>query len=325
MSNRFDNRKLLYILAGLTVLLVITLIFRIPGQKSTLRESLVKADTSEVSRIIITPRAGAGNPFEFAREGSKWIIRQGDITSRPSAGTVESILSELISLKPQSLAGKGDSKLKEFELTDSLATRIKLLNKKGKVLADLMTGGFTYRQIQNPYGGGYGGNNIEGTSYVRLYGEDEIYAVDGFFSLSFRGEFNDWRDRSFLRFKKEDLTRITFVTPADTGYTLARKDSVWYVGDQEADSANTAGYISSLSFINGQNFRDNYKPDSSPLYQADIEGNNMLRLNVKCYKDTASGKFVLNSSLFPEVYFESDFDDLVSRIFKSKEYFMKKK
>lgn len=323
MSKRFDNRKLLYILAGLAVLLLFTVVYRMPRQKSTLRETLVNADTAEVARIVMFPRTGSGRPFEFIREGNKWTLKQEDITARPSDGAVENILSEILAIKPQSLAGKGESKLKEFELTDSLATRIKLLNKKGKVLADLMTGGFTYRQVRNPYGGGYGGNNIEGISYVRLYGEDEIYAVDGFLSLSFRGEFNDWRDKTFIKFKKEDVTRISFSMPADTSYTLALKDSVWYVNDEPADSASTAGYLNSVSFINGQNFRDHYKPDSSPVYQAIIEGNNLLNLTVKCYRDTEAGKFILNSSLNPDVYFESDFDDLVGRVFKSRKYFRK--
>lgn len=325
MSNRFDNKKLFYILAVLIVLMLVTVIFKIPRQKSTLREKLVKADTSEIVRILMIPKAGSGKSFEFVRDGKKWILRQDEITARPSAGAVGNILSEILSIKPQSLAGRGEKKMREFELTDSLATRIKLLNKKGKVLADLMTGGFTYRQTANPYGGGYGGNNIEGTSYVRLYGEDEIYAVDGFLSLSFRGEFNDWRDKSFIGFKREDVTKVKFSMPADTGYALALKDSVWYVNDEPVDSANTAGYLSAVSFIAGQNFRDHYKPGSTPLYQADFEGNNMLSFTVKCYNDTATGKFILNSSLYPDVYFESDFDDLVSRIFKPKEYFRKKK
>ena len=57
MSKRFDNRKLIYILAGLLVILLLTVIIKIPKERSTLKSKLVEVDTAGVSKIIIIPKA----------------------------------------------------------------------------------------------------------------------------------------------------------------------------------------------------------------------------------------------------------------------------
>ena len=320
MSKRFDNKRLFIVLAVLLSILLLTVIVKIPKERSTLKSTLVEFDTAVVDRIIITPRLSAGKPFEFVRENNKWSVRQDNIVSAPQKGAVGGILTEIMALKPQSLAAVGEPRFEEYELTDSLATRVKFLNKKGKDLAEIMIGKFSYKQISNPYAQ-YGGNNIEGTTYVRLSGEEQIFAVDGFLAFTFSGGFNDWRDKSFLSCKKEDVKKITFTLPADSSYVLAMKDSLWFAGVQPADSAKTAGYLNSFSMMEGQDFRDEYKPVSSPDYQMVIEGNNMLNITVKCYKGETGDEYILNSSLNPDVYFISRREGIFDDLFKPMTYF----
>lgn len=321
MSRRFDNKRLLFILAGLLLILLLTVLIKMPGGKSTLKGNLVEIDTAAVMKIIITPKGGTGKSFEFVRGVDKWTVNQDNIKSTPTKGAVQNLLTEILSIKPQSLAAVGKSKWEEYELTDSLATRVKLVNKKGRDISDIMTGKFTYKQIDNPYGG-YGGNNIQGTTYVRLSGDENIYTVDGFLAFSFGGGFNDWRDKSFIACNKDDITRFTFTLPSGSSFNLARKDSLWFAGNQPADSSNTANYLNSVSRIDGQEFKDGFNPGSSPMYQMVIEGNNLLNITVKCYKGEAENEYILNSSLNPEVYFVSKSDDIFEKLFKPINYFM---
>lgn len=321
MSKRFDNKKLFIILALLLVVLFLTIIVKIPKERSTLKNTLVEFDTAGVGKIIITPKIAAGKPFEFIKDNNKWTVKQDDIISAPQKGAPGTILTEILSLKPQSLAAVGESGFKEYELTDSLATRVKFINKKGKDLAELMIGKFSYKQVSNPYAQ-YGGNNIEGTTFVRLSGEKQIYAVDGFLAFTFSGGFNDWRDKSFLRCKKEDIKNITFTMPADSSYVLTMKDSIWFAGSQPADSAKAAGFLNSFSMLEGQDFKDRYKPAKSPDYQMVIEGNNLLNITVKCYKGETADEYILNSSLNPEVYFSSKRNGLYDDLFKPATYFL---
>lgn len=323
MSSRFDNKKLFYLLAGLIVILLITFLIKIPRENSTLRSRIADFDTSAVNKILIYPKSGKGGSFEFERSYNKWVVKQGNIVSATRAGAAQNIFGEVLNLKPQSLAAVSKSKWKEFELTDSLATRITFLDRKGKTLADLMVGKMSYRQQDNPYAG-YGGNNVQVTSFVRLYNEKNVYAVEGFISFSFNTKFDDWRDKTFIRSDKKDITKITFTYPADSSYTLSKNGNVWQIADQTADSARVAGYINSLGLLYGQNIKDNYQPVLSPVYQMHIEGNNLLNISVKCYKNEGDDEYIVNSGLNPDVYFSTKKKDIPERLFKPAGYFLNK-
>jgi hypothetical protein len=75
MSNRFDNKRLIFILVGLLVILLVTIMVKIPKEKSTIKERLVDIDTSSVYRMIIIPKVTEGKPFEFVKENEKWTVR----------------------------------------------------------------------------------------------------------------------------------------------------------------------------------------------------------------------------------------------------------
>ncbi len=319
MSKKFDNRKLLIILSGLLVVLLLTVIIKMPRERSTLKSTLVELDTASVGEIVITPKSKSSESFRFSRDKTRWNIIMGEIVAKPTRGAVKNIMSEILSIKPKSLAAVGESRWKEYELTDSLATKVTIRNSKGKELAGLFIGKFSYRQAGNPYGG-YGGNNIEGTTYVRLDGEKEIYAVDGFLAFTFSGGFNDWRDKTFVRFNRDDITKITFTLPADSSFILMKRDSLWFAANQKTDSTKTANYLSSVSLVDGQEFADAYKPSAFPFCQMVIEGNNLLNITVKCFKGEGEN-LILNSSLNPDVYYISSRDGIFAELFKPLNHF----
>jgi hypothetical protein len=322
MSSRFDNKRLYYLLSGLVALLVITIVVKVPGERSTLKSKVVEFDTAAVDNIILYPRVSNGKAVEFIRTNGLWRVRQDEIVAMPQEGSVRNIFNEVLNLKPQSLAALNKSKWKEFDLTDSLATRIKFLNKKGKVIADLMIGRISYKPQQSPYAS-YGGNNMQVSSFVREYSEQKVYSVDGFISFSLNVKFDDWRDRTFIKSNKDDLTNISFIYPGDSSFVLSKKDKTWNTGSQIADSASVSNYLSSLGVMNGETFRDKYSPVSSPAYQMIVEGNNLLKISVKCFQDENKTDFILNSSLNPEVYFSMKKEDLFGKLLKPKKSFLK--
>jgi hypothetical protein len=324
MSNRFDNKKLLYLFAGLVIILLLTIFIRIPKEKATLKSKLIEFDTVEVAKIVLYPKNNIDNPIEFSRNNGKWNVQQGTIISATQKGAVQNIFNEILSIKPERLAAISKSKWKEFELTDSLGTRIKFLSDKGKNLSDLMIGKFTYKQVENPYGG-YSSNNVQGTTFVRLYSEKEIYAVEGFLSFFFSGKFEDWRDKTFISTKKEDILNINFTYPGDSSYSLTRKENKWYDGNQLIDTVSIKNFLTTLVSMDGEEIKDNFKPVINPAYQLLIEGNNLLHLSVRCFKEENSEEYIFNSSLNPDVYYTSKKEGLFRRVFKPQKYFLKGK
>ena len=323
MSKRFDNKKNLYILGALVILLGLTVLIRIPKRQATLKENLINLDTSRVSSITIIPRIGEGAPFDFTKNSGRWIVKQGDITSAPEKDVVQNILAEMRDLKPKSLEAVDKSRWKEFSVTDSLAIRVILRDENNKSLADLMVGRFSYNQTGNTYGRS-GGGGIVGTSYVRLCNEKKIYGIDGFLALSFSGKFNDYRDKSFLKINKEDITKISLKMPGDSSFVLEKKGKIWLIGGKTTDSVAVAGYLNGLAFLNGQEFRDNYKPSANPVSILTVEGNNLLNASVKCYKGENESEFILNSSLNPGIYFSGKREGIYSKLFQPEKFFIPK-
>jgi hypothetical protein len=323
MTKRLDNKRLLYLLTGLVAILILTVIIKIPKENGTLRDKIADFDTSGVAKIIIHPKAGKGDSFELYRQNSKWMVKQGSIESASQPGAVENIFSETLGLKPESLASVNKKEWARYDLTDSLATRIEFLNKKGKRMADLMFGKMDYKQQQNPYAG-YGGNNVQVTSYVRLHNENKVYAVSGFISFTFGTSFNDWRDKTFIKTDRNNITRMIFTYPADSSFTLIRNGNLWNIAEAKADSSKVAGYLNTLVQENGQKIMDNFHPSGNPVYQLKIEGNNMKDIDVSCYNNIAGGEYIVNSSLNPEIYFSTKKKEIPDRIFKSAGYFLDK-
>jgi hypothetical protein len=323
MSKRFNNKNLFYILGVLVIIMLMTFLLKVPRERATLKSSLVSFDTLAIGKIEIIPNNSAGKAFKFIKQNNSWSVRQGNIISKPAAGAVQNIFNEILSIKPQSLAAVSESKWKEFNLTDSLATRIKFLNSKDKLLADILLGKVSYKQVTNPYGSS-GGNSIEGTSYVRINGQKEIYAVNGFLAFSISGKFSDWRDKSLIRCRKEDVLKVRFNFPGDSSYTLTKKDSGWFVDNTKADSTIVSNYLNLVGNINGIDINDDFKPVSNPDYKIDFEGNNLLSSSVKCFAAGGTGDYILNSNLNPEVFFTSKKSGIFSQIIKSKNYFLKK-
>lgn len=323
MSKRFDNKRLLYLFSGLIVILILTVVIKIPKEKATFKSYIVDFDTSAVYKIILNNRISNGNVIEFNRSNSKWTVQQGKIVAATQQGAVDNIFGEVLNIKPQSLAAINKSRWSEFELTDSLATRIKFLNNKGKILADIMIGKLDLKQADKPIGG-YSGNNVQITSYVRLYNGKEVYAVDGLIPFSFNIKFEDWRDRTLIRSDKNDIMNIHFRYPADSSYILSKKDSVWYAGKLRADSATVADYLNSLSLMYGQEFKDGFKPVLNPVYQMLVDGNNSLSFSVKCYEGESADEYILNSSLNPDVYYASKKNGTFNQLFKPQSHFIKK-
>ncbi len=161
-------------------------------------------------------------------------------------------------------------------------------------------------------------------SYVRNADEDNVYLVNGFISPTFNRKADSFRNNYALKADKNKWTELEFTYPADSSFTMT-KDSTnnWFGGNTKLDSATVARYLSSVSRLYSSNFIDEFPSDfpKMPLMTLKIKGENGTE-EIKCYEK--DGKAIIESSYEKEFYFDGTKGKLKEKIFKGKNYFLKK-
>ncbi|MCX8491365.1 MAG: DUF4340 domain-containing protein [Cyclobacteriaceae bacterium] len=160
-------------------------------------------------------------------------------------------------------------------------------------------------------------------TYVRLTNEDEVYAVEGFLESSFNRSYTDWRDKSFLRLKKEQITDIQFLYPADSSFVLTKKNKQWWIGAEPADSTKVNSYLSQLEFKNANGFADEFLAMGKGNVSIQLKGAPGVIATVEGWKRPTD--WVLKSSWQPAIYFSSENLGLAKAIFEPKRNFLPSK
>ena len=314
MSGKFNNRTLLIVFLGLAGILVLTRVFTAKKAERTLDTDLVEIDTGRISSISIYPQAEQGAELVFSRNGIAWIVSKDELSAPADKYSIGHALDELLNLKADRLVARSEEKWPEFHVNDSLGTRV-LVKEGKKTTLDMIIGRFNY---QPPPGGysGYGQQYGTGITYVRNSDEDEVYAVEGFLAMSFNQGFNNWRDQAICRLTRDQITKVVFEYPADSGFVAQKQDVNWTINGIMADSTSMAQYLNGLSRKSHGDFADGFSPLSNPLYQVTFEGMNMDPLLIRVYSQVG-GELILHSTINPESYFRITRDGLFKDIFKS--------
>ncbi len=194
MLSKFLNTKTLIIL--LVILAGIYLVSKLTEKEDrSFKSEMVSIDSADVTKIVILPKLGGdGKEVMFTKTGSEWKLESEGKTYKPDASAITNILGELMRMKSERVAATDESKWKEFEVSDSTGTRIKLYKDK-KLMADLYVGKFNYSQPKGPQNP-YQQNKGKMSTYVRPAEDNEVYVVDGFIKMSIQANVDNYRDKT---------------------------------------------------------------------------------------------------------------------------------
>lgn len=325
MYRNIKNKTLVLILAVLIIFTAIVVFIDTKKGDRSFRSQLIDVDTLKITKIVITPRSNPTSDIELIKKDNKWIVSKNNKEFSADYNVIKHILSTFSSMKPLQIAARTKDKWKEFEVTDSTATIVRIYKGKKKV-STLYIGRFNYIQPKNqsPYSYYYGQQGTMAT-YVRESKDPNVYLVEGFLAMTFNRDVNDFRNKTVIRFNTNDINKITFSYP-DSSFFLVKDNNKWKVNDQPADSASVANYLSSMAWLNSYSLVDDTKPTTKPLMSVKFEGNNLAEpIEVKAYQVADTNyQFLINSSLNPENYFSGKDNDLKNRIFVGKSKFLKK-
>jgi len=322
MYKKLNIKSLIIIFAVLLILVI--LIFYIDSRKGerTFRSNIVDIDTSRVTSIIIYPKTIRQEPVEIQRKGYLWKIKSQQKLFNADENIVNNILKTLTELKPKRVAATDKSRWKEFEVTDSLATRVQLITGKKKG-ADIYFGKFSYQQPKNQMAYYY---NQRGTitTYVRIADEKIVYVVEGYLGMTLNRELNDFRNKSILKSDRSNWTRLSFTYPADSSFYLIKEGGKWLVNGLLADSGSVTDYFNSISRLTSSDFIDDQKPlYGGPDFTLNIEGDNFVKpIQVKAFKADTTNRYLITSSLNEGTFFSGQKSKLTEKIFIGKNRFL---
>ncbi len=286
------NNFLLIVLAALAGLFLISKFFLEKKTEQTFRGEFPVIDSAAVSEIVLYPTNEAHREIRITRNKNGWTVGRDSFHAEADTNAVIHLLNDLLKMKPEHLAAKSKDKWKDFQLTDSLATRVKLLDDHKNKLRDIMIGRF-----------GFQPQSRSGLTYVRMADEDEVYSVPGLLSMSINQGINNWRNKTFIQVERSDVSKIIFGYPSDSGFAAVKKDSLWF--SDTNDTLNMDNYFGAISMFKGYRYADDFRPEGkTPLFTLKIETKGGKTTEVRGYPGKAPGEYIFNSTMNPNTFFQ---------------------
>lgn len=301
---QYNNRILFFIFIGLLGIYVLTRALRSSGGETNVQTTLFTIDSNAVTEVKMFPLKAGRREVDLVRQGHQWEVADSARQALVSGGSMSSLLDVIARVDIKRILSRKKSQWDDYKVGDTTGTHVIVYAGKSP-LAEWWIG-----EEAGP--GAYG----QGNSYIRMKGQDEVYAVSEYMGSQFNKTFDDWRNKVFLRLPKDEIAKIDF--SGDTSFTLGKKDARWMIGKLEADSARVAAYLNGIADKNLYRFADDFRPSSAPDAAIGISsasttsaaavpgmpGNtaSSVLATVKAWK-RPEGQWVLNSSQHPGDYF----------------------
>jgi hypothetical protein len=288
------------------------------------RTQLPELDTAEISQIVVTPPADAGQ-IVLNKDGQQWIVNSGEESYRADLNIIQSLIQNLDQANVKSVASTSSDNWEKFQITDDLGTRIKFEN-RDNTLSDIIIGKFDYIQANNPNPNPYSRQpQGEMLSYVRVNDEALVYAIDGMIALGLGKTMNDYRDKKITDIQKDLIGKIEFNYADQSNFSLEKQDEKWlFQNGTPADSANMATYLSRISRLRGKEFAAKEKLPSVENASVTLTYDGSKMVEVKLYLPDTSSTYIYSSQNPTNIFNDSD-QKLKEKLFVSEDYFIENK
>lgn len=297
-----DNKKLLYLLLGLGVIYALTQLFNRKKDRSFDSEFL-KVDTAAVNKIVLHTAGDNYKELILEKSGVAWTASQGGKKVNAETGSVDPLIKELALINVKSIMTESKDKHKEYEIDDEKGTRVEAFAGSKKV-ADIYVGKFGFNPQANSM-----------ISYVRKAGENKVYGIDGFQSMTFNQQFSNFRDKTISKVDSKDINGVSVQSGAVSN-NLVKQGNSWALNQKPLTDSNAIqNYLNSLQNINGSELVDQFNAGSA-LHQAKIQTMDKT-VDLSIYASGDSLKpFMIKSSVNNDVYFKEDSNGVYNTLIK---------
>lgn len=257
------------------------------------RTRLVNVDTARVSKIVIESPT-QDRTITLNKKENDWSVlgSSSGETYPADNGSVKRAIQQLNELNVKAVATRDSEKYTRFKV-DSTGTRVSLYN-NDNLLSDIYVGApqIVSRQQFN--------------SYVRPADDDAVYTVEGFLGSTFGKDLDGWREKTVWEVDRNTISRIDFLFPADSSYSIERVGENEWISDGDTLSSGSVRSITNrLGSLRAGGFVDSLSVDSfgNELYaiQLQIEGDGQKTLRLKL-PEGESANFQAVASDYPYVF-----------------------
>ena len=316
------NRSLLLLIILAVVVVFYLLLTYTRNNEKNFRTQLDEFDTSLVNRIEIYVDNPPEDIFLVKKSGS-WMVDLPTMELAADDDRVESVLAQLDGTKILNMAANDPSKWDEFNTADEKGTRIKIMHDT-KVLADLIIGKFDFiqpksTQQQNPYRKQPQG---EMRSYVRIFGQDEVYTIDGMISFGIGKKADDYLDKKLTNFSFEEISEIDFAE--NNSFRLTQNEGNWFVDNEKADSTTVVKYLRTISNQRGKQVLKTAFDGQNPYATLTIGLPDENTVEIEAFTIDSTSYALRSSSNPGNVIIDTD-GSVVEKIFVSRDYLLGKK
>ncbi|PCH98574.1 MAG: hypothetical protein COB85_01275 [Bacteroidetes bacterium] len=309
MFKKISNKTLLIVISVLAAIVLIVNYIDSRKSNRTFREVLVQIDSTSVTQILLYPKATDHEEVKLEKIGDLWQVTlpNGKKAVVP-VDRIQGLIVELERIKPMRLAATKPSRWSDFQ-TDTSGTRVKVIEGETTTL-DIIIGRFDFDQQAR-----------SATSFVRLYDDSSVYAVNGFLELSFNQGYDNFRDKVIIQTTAATILQVNFVYP-DSSFAIVKNNDTWLIDDLELDSTQVASYLNALSNINGNQFVDDADQAfiSNATYSLRVETMDAGTITIDAYID--STRSIVNSSQNPDSYFNGHINNLTKALFVGSSKFL---
>ncbi|MEI7980274.1 MAG: DUF4340 domain-containing protein [Bacteroidota bacterium] len=314
---KIGNRTLLIVFCILAAIAVIIYFYDKNKGEKTFRTDLFTVDSAKVTAITIYPKGKPDGSIKLAKNGKNWEVLSNRKTYPADTATIQRLISALLNVKAERVAGNDKFSWKELEISDSASTRV-VVEQNKEVAADFRLGKISFPRdnTANPNGRN---QNLIVKSHIRVAGDEKVYVVDGFLSMMFGDRSSAYRNKMVYRFDKKMVEKLTFTYPGDSSFSLEKNGTRWLLNRQPADSAKVETYLNNTANTTSIEFaEENITAPVLYPFLLKMEGNNMPSILASGATGGTPEMYFVKSTVNPAEVFGSSNPGLFNRIFPGK-------
>jgi len=277
-------------------------------RRPSFQTELIEMDTSQVSLIQINP-PGEETEILLRRLEDRWIMTVDNTNTLAKNSAVQKILRGVSQLQTKYLAEAEPNRWEVYDLNPAKATAVKIYV-QDQLKESFTIGAYHYNQ-----------QTEKSVSYLRLKGQNEVYAIDG--GLLSKGDLGlkKLRDRRIMEFPAgAKVSSLWYETP-DTSWQFVARNGNWEIS--AAISFDTIAFnkmLAQFGELQGTQLAGEFDE-----LQADSFFHHRVRIQMQdpsewshtltCYRDSSRKQpYVIHSSQFPTSWWLSDSSGIYNKI-----------